>query len=200
MNAAAHPLCEAGRRAFASHPALVGSSWQGDTFRFGSLRYLRPRDILSGLGSFKVGGRFNAPGSFPAVYASLDKATAATELDARARYYGLNTDALQPAVLVAVEMRLQASVDLRQPAVLAALSVTLDAIATCDWRAAQAAGREALTQGLGRAAYEAGLEALLVPSAQVPDGVNLVYFPGACRAGSTTRIHQDAELIRVAGS
>ena len=199
MNAAAHPLYEAWRRAFANHPAL-DAPWQGDTFRFGSLRYLRPREILSGLGSFKAGGRFNAPGSFPAVYASLDKATAVAELDARARYYGLSVDALQPSVLVAVEMRLQALMDLRQPAVLAALSVTLDAIATCDWRAAQAAGREALTQALGRAAYESGLEALLVPSAQVPDGLNLVFFPGACRPGSTARIHQDAELIQIAGS
>ena len=199
MTPTAHPRQAAWRQAFAEHPEFI-MPWQGDTFRFGSLRYLRPREILSGLGSFKVGGRFNAPGSFPAVYASLDKATAVAELDARARYYGLSADALQPSVLVAVEMRLQALVDLRQPAVLTALGITPDAIATCDWRAAQAAGREALTQALGRAAYENGLEALLVPSAQVPDGVNLVYFPGANRPGSTARIYHDAELIRVAGS
>ncbi len=199
MNPVVHPRHAEWRRAFADHPGLA-APWRGNTFRFGSLRYLRPREILSGLGSFKVGGRFNAPGSFPAVYASLDKAVAVAELDARAHYYGLRADALQPSVLVAVEVRLQAVADLRQPAILAALGVTLDAIATCDWRTAQAAGREAFTQALGRAAYEGGLEALLVPSAQVPDGVNLVYFPGAGRSGSTVRIHEDAELIRIAGN
>jgi len=46
-----------------------------------------------------------------------------------------------------------------------------------DWREERANGREALTQAIGRATYEAGYEGLLVPSAAIPNGVNLVVFP-----------------------
>jgi hypothetical protein len=50
--------------------------------------------------------------------------------------------------------------------------------------------REALTQAVGRIAFEAGLEGLLVPSAQVRKSKNLVVFPENLRLGCrATRPH-----------
>jgi hypothetical protein len=45
------------------------------------------------------------------------------------------------------------------------------------WRQRQKEGREALTQAIGRLAYEANLEGILVPSAACATGSNLVLFP-----------------------
>jgi hypothetical protein len=45
------------------------------------------------------------------------------------------------------------------------------------WRERHEAGEEALTQALGRIAYELRWEALLVPSAARPRGMNLIIFP-----------------------
>jgi RES domain-containing protein len=45
------------------------------------------------------------------------------------------------------------------------------------WREEQKAGREALTQALGRLSHELGWEGLLVPSAARKEGMNLIVFP-----------------------
>jgi hypothetical protein len=58
------------------------------------------------------------------------------------------------------------------------LGVTRGQLVGADWRACNAAGEEALTQAIGRLAWNAGWEGLVLPSAATPDGVNLVVFPG----------------------
>jgi hypothetical protein len=55
---------------------------------------------------------------------------------------------------------------------------------SCDWLAEQAAGREAVTQAIARAAFENLAEGLVVPSARNPGGVNLVYYPNHRKDGS----------------
>ena len=61
---------------------------------------------------------------------------------------------------IAVQARL--ALDLRDAAVLAALEVSPDDLVQ-EWEEEQTAGREALTQALGRACFEAGIDCLLVP-------------------------------------
>jgi hypothetical protein len=80
-------------------------------------------------------------------------------------------------VIAAVEARLSLVLDLTQPMVLRTLREPLARLRREDWQRAQDQGREALTQAIGRAAFEEGLEALLAPSAAVEDAVNIVVFP-----------------------
>lgn len=72
--------------------------------------------------------------------------------------------------------------DLTNPKLRRALNLTLAELASEDWRKLLAIRKESLTQALGRAAAEAGLSGLLVRSAAVRRGVNVVVFPGVCRA------------------
>ena len=58
-----------------------------------------------------------------------------------------------------------------------------------DWQTIQREGDESWTQAIGRGAYSAGFEGLLVPSARHrPQGVNLVIFPDNLRVGSSIDI------------
>ncbi len=43
------------------------ADWSGVTFRSVELEHASPEQILSGDGSFKHGGRWNAPESFPVI-------------------------------------------------------------------------------------------------------------------------------------
>jgi hypothetical protein len=59
-------------------------------------------------------------------------------------------------------------------------------LAAEDWRKLLAAGKESFTQVLGRAVAEAGSSGLLARSAAVKRGINVVIFPGVCRADELT--------------
>jgi RES domain-containing protein len=53
-------------------------SWSGIGFRSVIPRYANARDMISGVGSFRGGGRWNAPGIY-AVYASLEPGLSVNE-------------------------------------------------------------------------------------------------------------------------
>src|ERR1700738_3285353 len=55
----------------------------------------------------------------------------------------------------------------------------------CRWRENMDAGREALTHAIGRIVFEAGLEGVVVPSAQARKGQNLVVFPSNLQTRSS---------------
>jgi len=61
-------------------------------------------------------------------------------------------------------------------------------VTQCDWRKEVAAGREPITQSIGRAAFEIGLEGIIVPSAADPNGHNLLIFPGNRQPGSEFQV------------
>jgi hypothetical protein len=67
-------------------------------------------------------------------------------------------------------------------------------LAAVDWESEQEAGNEALTQAIGRLAFEEELEALIVPSSRVVGGKNLVLFPGRRIAGSSWKISGAKQL------
>jgi RES domain-containing protein len=171
--------------------------WTGDGFRFGAVRYFLPEDILSGEGSRRWGGRWNAAESFCAVYTCLDKTTAMMESDAHAAYYGLSREAYRPRLFVAVHFELQQVVDLRRPTIRRGLGVTLKAIRELNWRAEHDAGREAWTQALGRAIWACGAEGVVVPSAVNARGWNLVYFPEHRTPSSRAAVWDEGSLRRL---
>ena len=63
-----------------------------------------------------------------------------------------------------------------------------------EWWVRQGQNEEAATQALGRAAYAAGLEGLIVPSAARSGGRGLVFFPDNQRPGSVLTIVNPHEL------
>ncbi|MCU0692803.1 MAG: RES family NAD+ phosphorylase [Polyangiaceae bacterium] len=99
-----------------------------------------------------------------------------------------------PLVFVAVAVELQAVVDLTDREMQRILGVTARVMRSTPWRALQEQGPEALTQALGRIAWEERLEGILVPSARAAGAVNVVLFPARRRAGSSWRI-QRARLL-----
>jgi hypothetical protein len=53
-----------------------------------------------------------------------------------------------------------------------------------DWRKEVQKMREPMSQAIGRAAFSAGLEVILVPSSADPAGANVVVFPDLLSPGS----------------
>ncbi|NJK92411.1 MAG: RES family NAD+ phosphorylase [Blastochloris sp.] len=151
------------------------TDWKGTFFRFQTVDFPTARDVLSGHGARQHGGRWNPPG-LPTLYGSTTDITALEECKANDRYYGIETRS--PRLLVAVDARLTRMLDLTDPALRRKLGLTLKELAAEDWRKLQEARKESLTQMLGRAVADAGGSGLLVPSASVHRGVNVVVFPG----------------------
>jgi len=162
--------------------------WSGEIYRSATPRYARSRDIVSGMGSCKMGGRWNPPGSFPTVYASLEPEAAVSESLATFRYYGWALYDAMPRVFRALEAHLHRVLDLRRPEAVPHLASWLNRAQAEDWRAAQRAGKETTSQAIGRAAFASGVEGILVPSYASPHKTNLVAFPGNFGVGSSIRV------------
>ena len=79
---------------------------------------------------------------------------------------------------------------------MAALRVSERRILDEPWREEQKAGREALTQALGRIGQELGWEAFLVPSAARRGGVNLIIFSANLSRRSSLEIINVGDLAR----
>lgn len=171
--------------------------WKGAAYRVTTLEYPDPKSILLGQGSFLHGGRWNAIGSFRAVYGSTLDTVAVEESRATADYAHVPWPFRTPRLLVAIELSLQAVLDLTNTSIRARLGLTLDALREEDWRKAQEHGRESLTQAIGRAVFSNKGEGLLVPSARVPEGVNVIYLPENHRTTSWVTVLESDKLNRL---
>ena len=161
--------------------------WKGYIYRNASPKYSDKTMMISGRGSLKHGGRWNAPGTFPAIYGSLSSITAVEEALAQAHYYGLGEHTIFPRIFVAVHVSLNEVLNLTAGSVRKHLIVSRKRMVSTDWRKEQDKGREAVTQAIGSAAFEAGYEGLLVPSAATRNGANLVVFRENLGKNSTLR-------------
>lgn len=160
-------------------------------YRSTTPRYANSRDLLSGDGTRIHGGRWNASGSFAAVYASLEPETAVAEALAHFRRAGIPESAAMPRVLVALDLRLSRVLDLTPGESRRSLCLSRRRIQEERWWEIQDQGCEAITQAVGRAAYEAGLEGVLAPSAAAIRGANVVVFPQRLAPGSRIRVLPD---------
>jgi RES domain-containing protein len=157
---------------------LVASAvpFEGVVYRSSTPKYATEADLLTGEGSRRFGGRWN-PVGIAMVYASLTPETAMAETLAHNRYYGVPIEDAMPRTFVAIEVTLRIVLDLRSGDLRRRLRVSEDAVIAVDWRAEVKAGREPITQRLGRAAHTGPWEGLIVPSAADPDGHNLLILP-----------------------
>ncbi|HEU5313712.1 MAG TPA: RES family NAD+ phosphorylase [Candidatus Udaeobacter sp.] len=163
-------------RRLEQHPALF-RPWKGTMYRLTTLKYRDPSEILLGEGSYRYGGRWNAMGSFRAVYGSTDDVVALAESKANADYAKLPYPFREPRLVIAADISLGRVLDLTALETLKALEVTDEELRREDWRKVQEQGFESFTQALGRAAFSAKAEGLLARSVRVKDGINVVYFP-----------------------
>lgn len=153
-------------------------SWAGVVFRSASLRYANRDDFLTGVGARASGARWNPPGSFAALYTSVEPDTAVIESLAHHKYYSLPVEEALPRVLAAIRVVLQIVLDLTDLRVRRALRLNRETLMTDDWREQNKHGEESLTQAIGRIAWETEWEGMLVPSASANGKVNLIVFPG----------------------
>ena len=172
---------------------------QETVFRAVGTNYANTRDLLSGEGTKFYGGRWTSPGSFATVHASLDVETALAECLGTRQHYGVVLAERLPITLVAIDVQLHKLIDLIDESVLVALDMTRQRLLRCRWRESMEKGCEALTQAIGRIAFEEGLEGLLVPSAQVRKGKNLVVFPDNLYRRSSLSIRNAEKLPAIDG-
>ena len=114
-----------------------------------------------------------------------------------AAIYNLNLSDIHPKVVVGVRLRLGRVLNLTsstrsrwQP------WLRLDELLAEDWREINDLGFETQSQAFGRAAHDLGTEALVVPSARVAGGVNLVYFPESVLGQGKVQVLGQDELQR----
>jgi RES domain-containing protein len=174
----------------------LAQPWKGTMYRATTLEYANRGDLLAGVGSRKAGARWTPPGTFNAVYASLEPETAMAEALANYRDFGIPISEAMPLVFVAVEVKVQALLDLTVSDVQQMLRILPRKMIATAWEAEQERGNEALTQAIGRIAWEEKLEGLLVPSARQKGAANIVLFPGRRRRGSSWKIHRARKLPR----
>lgn len=166
--------------------------WTRVTFRSVELEHASPEQIMSGKGSLKFGGRWNAPESFPVIYSSTRPGTAIEEAFQLAGDYMLVPEDLMPRITCGIEWSLSRVINLTQANLPAWLEVA--AWMKEDFLRINDGGFETLCQAFGRAARNSGTAALISPSARVRDGINLVVFRDRLRATDTIRLLGEEEL------
>jgi RES domain-containing protein len=173
------------------------SKWKGLLFRASPLSCAQATKLLDGKGSFTYGGRWSAAGTFAAVNLSTAQETAIAESGASFTYYNFASSDVRPKIVIAVRGRFVKVINLVSPTGLRIKPwLELDKLLAEDWHKVNGVNHEAQSQAFGRAAHDIGAESLLIPSARVPGGMNLVYFPQSLAAESRIDICGEDDLNR----
>jgi RES domain-containing protein len=125
----------------------VFAPWSGVIFRSVSPQYAQPHDILSGYGSHKSGGRWNAPGVY-AIYGSLEPGLAADEsFNFLMQHFGWQNRDVPPRMLVGIRASLRAVLDLAKSANILP-HPELEELLREDWRRRNGEKKESRSQAL----------------------------------------------------
>lgn len=187
MGLSPHPAYQRVRKAVQSLRRLT-HELSKTAYRSVSPEYASDADLLSGEGARRYGGRWNPPSGFATIYASLTPETALAEALFFSRRAGLADSAVMPRVFVALRVQVNVTLSLLDYRVRRGLRIDLRSFHMEDWRAVNAASRESYLQTVGRASFDEGIEALVVPSAADRGEFNVVVFPEALGASSSVRI------------
>lgn len=153
------------------------SPFSGTLYRACDPTYANTRDLLSGEGSRRFGGRWNAPGSFAVVYLARTIEGAMTESMGVVSHFGFDPADRLPLTLVSVDASLEHVLDLTAPGVRKLLGITISQMSAGDWRGENSRGYESMTQALGRACFELSCQGIAVPSAANRKAKNVNLFP-----------------------
>lgn len=168
--------------------ALLSNSVSIDQrfFRMVNPRWCKDSDIVSGEGGKRDSGRWNVRGICRCSYASKTPETALEESLSRVRHDHLPDEKALPRTLVCIELKASKVLDLTDGAIRQRLKVSLKRMTDSkQWLYDNYHNQESLTQAIGRAAFLADLEAIIVPSAaDQPAGTNVVIFPDNLLASS----------------
>src|SRR5712672_1626506 len=108
--------------------------FNGTLYRACDPTYANTRDLLTGEGSRRTGGRWNPPDRFATVYLAHTLEGAIAEAFAVAAYYGFEPSSRLPLTLVAIDVSLRQILDFTDPRLRKAIGVTLSEIFNCDWK------------------------------------------------------------------
>jgi RES domain-containing protein len=164
-------------KALGAQQTKLAGTLRATVFRAGLPRYMCAPYSLTAVGAVLNGGRWNVPKLMPALYFGNDPSTAMAEVYAEAKRNGYAAAYVKPQTIVPYTLDLKQVLDLRVAQARTAIGVSIKAMIACPWHADQLAGNEPLTQAIARAAFELGIEALIVPSARHVGGSNVVVFP-----------------------
>lgn len=149
----------------------------GTAVRLVDEKWSLPEDVISGEGARTKGGRYNAPGSFRAVYLTENAEVGLVEIgfpiSAGGQY------ALENAVrvtVVPVRFRLARALNLCDYEVRIRLGTDADEI-KLPLELFEAKGQRTPTQILGHAVFKEGWSAIQYPSRHDSEVCNLVVFP-----------------------
>src|SRR4051794_26062907 len=106
-----------------------------EVYRVAGPRHTTAKEIVSGIGAFLAGGRWNPIGEMKVVYMSQEPETAMKEALEHYRYYGLPISKALPKVTVAVRVEIERLLDLTNPAISAAIPISMSELIAVDWRA-----------------------------------------------------------------
>jgi RES domain-containing protein len=168
-----------------------------EAYRVAGPRHTTPKEIVSGMGAYLAGGRWNPVGEMKVVYLSHEPETAAKEALEHFRYYGLPISTALPKVIVAVRVKIERSLDLTAPAIGADLPIPMPELLADDWRALMAKDVEPASQAVGWAAFAAGFQGVRVPSKPDPTGTNLLVFPELLVKGNQLEVLNADDLDKL---
>src|SRR5581483_865884 len=170
-----------------------------EAYRVAGPRHTISTDIVSGMGAFLAGGRWNPVGQMKVVYLSHEPETAMKEALEHFRYHALPISTALPKVIVAVHVKIERSLDLTDSAIGADFPIPISELLAEDWRAMMAKDVEPASQAVGWAAFAAGFQGLKVPSKPDPTGMNLVIFPERLVKGNRLEVLNAGELDKLGG-
>jgi len=146
---------------------------------------------LSGLGSIRTGGRFNPKGAFEILYFANHADTMLREV--RIVQYDVGGNAIsvpsRPYIAISLQYEFALTIDLNDPAIQAALKIDHQDL-TSAWELDLLNGTTPVTQDLGIAARDTGIEALIVPSARHAGFSNVAVIRDQLLESSFIRIHR----------
>jgi RES domain-containing protein len=140
--------------------------------------------------------RWSAAGTFRAVNLSTTQEAAVKESGANFTYYNFALSDVRPKLLACVRLRLGKVIDLTSAPFRNQPLLRLAELLAEDWRKVNDGGHESQTQAFGRAAHDVGAQAILVPSARVGGGVNLIFFPESVLGRGKVQILGESDLKR----
>lgn len=169
--------------------AASPEAYSGYCYRCVKPQYSSRLNAFSGEGSRKASGRFHVKGQFILLYTGTTLEAAQWEYFNTARSIGIDTAHLLPVTAIGAEIVLSKVLNLSRADVRSTLKITLKQLQETNWSLSP---DEALTQLVGRLAFEAGFEAMRVPS--LGGGQNLNVFRQNLLPGSSLQIVNEAEL------